>query len=200
MISIHAPRVGSDLLRYQLYAISTISIHAPRVGSDCNVGPELHRYSNFNPRSPCGERPDLRYKPNRISGISIHAPRVGSDRRFMKSWKSRLRFQSTLPVWGATPICGFDVEVLVISIHAPRVGSDARTDFYLVHNQHFNPRSPCGERRCPRPAQPAGQEFQSTLPVWGATTPLAVMVTATNISIHAPRVGSDPKGRLPGCY
>ena len=179
---------------------TAISIHAPRVGSDPTFDINRTVFPAFQSTLPVW---GATFVPNRLvwqHWISIHAPRVGSDRRFMKSWKSRLRFQSTLPVWGATPICGFDVEVLVISIHAPRVGSDARTDFYLVHNQHFNPRSPCGERRCPRPAQPAGQEFQSTLPVWGATTPLAVMVTATNISIHAPRVGSDPKGRLPGCY
>ena len=123
MISIHAPRVGSDLLRYQLYAISTISIHAPRVGSDCNVGPELHRYSNFNPRSPCGERP-----------VQVPVDLSGS------------LFQSTLPVWGATRdalILGTD---LSISIHAPRVGSDRSQRLFFYPLSDFNPRSPCGER------------------------------------------------------
>ena len=34
--------------------------------------------------------------------------------------------------------------------------------------------------------------FQSTLPVWGATQiRLVVVTTISNISIHAPRVGSD---------
>ncbi len=79
----------------------------------------------------------------------------------------------------------------------------------------FNPRSPCGERRFQQ-SRPAGQyfEFQSTLPVWGATpdfvtlffqvgafqstlpvwgaTKLGDLVTCySEISIHAPRVGSD---------
>ena len=56
-----------------------------------------------------------------------------------------------------------------ISIHAPRVGSDfkgALTENYVLH---FNPRSPCGERR----------------------TALFITLTYDDISIHAPRVGSD---------
>ena len=34
-------------------------------------------------------------------------------------------------------------------------------------------------------------QFQSTLPVWGATEPLQRSCIAVRISIHAPRVGSD---------
>ena len=33
--------------------------------------------------------------------------------------------------------------------------------------------------------------FQSTLPVWGATLAIIYYLIITNISIHAPRVGSD---------
>ena len=59
-ISIHAPREGSDgLCRMQCFIqnhIFQISIHAPREGSDpCRIkGPD--HPSNFNPRSPRGER------------------------------------------------------------------------------------------------------------------------------------------------
>ena len=56
-ISIHAPRVGSDL-RFHFHAVflCCISIHAPRVGSDAYLA--LLGVANFyfNPRSPCGER------------------------------------------------------------------------------------------------------------------------------------------------
>ena len=57
--------------------------------------------SYFNPRSPCGERPEIEciYEDN--IDISIHAPRVGSDTM--------------------TPITN---PCSTISIHAPRVGSD----------------------------------------------------------------------------
>ena len=37
----------------------------------------------------------------------------------------------------------------------------------------------------------AATEFQSTLPVWGATRRLAALREHRGISIHAPRVGSD---------
>ena len=58
-ISIHAPRVGSDHIGNRaLIAGIRISIHAPRVGSD-GVGPvRVLGQDDFNPRSPCGERPD----------------------------------------------------------------------------------------------------------------------------------------------
>ena len=53
-------------------------------------------------------------------------------------------------------------------------------------------RSPCGERWVIAQDQTRKQEFQSTLPVRGAT--LAGLLTipdAYYISIHAPREGSD---------
>ncbi len=124
LISIHAPRVGSDSQIAGYFYRCTISIHAPRVGSDVNAN-RRNRYAgafqstlpvwgatleyctalamalfqstlpvwgatnlthflilsvlDFNPRSPCGERP-TQYPA--FSTVS--------------------RFQSTLPVWGAT--------------------------------------------------------------------------------------------------
>ena len=79
------------------------------------------------------------------------------------------QFQSTLPVWGATeaqyqkttefvisihaPRVGSDHDdepkppALIISIHAPRVGSDDARARFVQQYFHFNPRSPCGERR-----------------------------------------------------
>ena len=149
------------------------------------------RCSDFNPRSPCGERqcgygagrPSIRFQSTlpvwgatgrygRIAAggcISIHAPRVGSDRHDLR----RIRHCQ-------------------ISIHAPRVGSDSicaansiRTkkfqstlpvwgataitfggDRILVY---FNPRSPCGERLQRGLLRCRAMTFQSTLPVWGAT-------------------------------
>ena len=57
VISIHAPRGGSDFDFVRLFGYShSISIHAPRGGSD--KGGETHNRRNnyFNPRSPWGER------------------------------------------------------------------------------------------------------------------------------------------------
>ena len=79
-ISIHAPRVGSDVLRHYTRALTLpISIHAPRVGSDTSRLPISMAYPNFNPRSPCGERRVKALVKYQQTQISIHAPRVGSD-------------------------------------------------------------------------------------------------------------------------
>ena len=102
-----------------------------------------------------------------------------------------------------------------ISIHAPRVGSDTLNASKNGTNRYFNPRSPCGERPAKATIAPAAKQFQSTLPVWGATSPCSgippqskfqstlpvwgatlwdlVIVRKDFISIHAPRVGSDVK-------
>ena len=56
-ISIHAPRMGSDLLMLVLLAFITISIHAPRMGSDFERSDRIFQFVE----------------------ISIHAPRMGSD-------------------------------------------------------------------------------------------------------------------------
>ena len=61
---------------------------------------------------------------------------------------------------------------------------------------YFNPRSPCGERPCPSATGPPRWKFQSTLPVWGATVADFRPNPRNQISIHAPRVGSDRTGFL----
>ena len=104
----------------------------------------------------------------------------------------RDKFQSTRPVWGATLRDGLVRVVHFISIHAPRVGRDSlaadgrrrgtisihaprvgRDDGYvaLVHESfYFNPRAPCGARRYILEYKSGIEEFQSTRPVWGATS------------------------------
>ncbi len=123
---------------------------------------------DFNPRSPCGERP-------------IAVP----------STCTKFAFQSTLPVWGATrpkywwyhyvkisihaPRVGSDwglpkaSPAYSISIHAPRVGSDDFSEKGFREKRYFNPRSPCGERLILMSCTNPNLIFQSTLPVWGAT-------------------------------
>ena len=213
MISIHAPRVGSDLVGQWSAKQIGISIHAPRVGSD---GTWKRKAQSIR--------------------ISIHAPRVGSDDKQNMTVHRWFAFQSTLPVWGATSSgrrnqnlrkyfnprspCGerpcFVVDVCYtsyISIHAPRVGSDTLPVIILREFLYFNPRSPCGERhKCNgllyrfclfqstlpvwgatpiRSASVVRGKFQSTLPVWGATVLFQHLCGIVGISIHAPRVGSD---------
>ena len=239
-ISIHAPRVGSD--RRQKNASGFLFDFNPR--SPCGERQLLiarrRDHDDFNPRSPCGERHENQggtlwlksfqstlpvWGATRILiarllrfNISIHAPRVGSDQDGPAAQKG-----------------------VSISIHAPRVGSDWRLWLHHPPRQYFNPRSPCGERRAGRtpqgedhlyfnPRSPCGERpslpsltwvvslFQSTLPVWGATSKICrkaypfaenfnprspcgerqaefrIFRNTVPISIHAPRVGSDKRG------
>ena len=56
VISIHAPREGSDREKIVCPFKLHISIHAPREGSDRTLMLNYEVLSNFNPRSPRGER------------------------------------------------------------------------------------------------------------------------------------------------
>ncbi len=125
IISIHAPRMGSDAGFARDDSQASISIHAPRMGSDARAAIWLPTSTNFNPRSPHGERRRRAgLQPHRVR-ISIHAPRMGSDDAAPAAPEKPAKFQSTLPAWGAT------------RWKMRRCASC----------WHFNPRSPHGERR-----------------------------------------------------
>ena len=186
------PARGATLEDGYSQAGDWISIHAPREGSDCRHIQCRDCNSNFNPRSPRGERPLTLavYRP--AWTISIHAPREGSDQLIMEtlsetydisihapregsdSWRCTTcadarKFQSTLPARGAT-------------------GSDVSD---LDAGQNFNPRSPRGERPDDFYESETEELFQSTLPARGATGWLTRDRGTEDISIHAPREGSD---------
>ena len=78
-----------------------------------------------------------------------------------------------------------------ISIHAPRVGRDNHRIYVSVEIYYFNPRAPCGARPQETIRGYYVILFQSTRPVWGATTVYRVLDGQRSISIHAPRVGRD---------
>ncbi len=78
-----------------------------------------------------------------------------------------------------------------VSIHAPCVGSDHRGGHTVGAGAGFNPRSLCGERRVRWNGRIQLITFQSTLPVWGATSWIQLGGLVVVISIHAPCVGSD---------
>ena len=190
-----------------------ISIHAPRMGSDLRRTCLAVEHADFNPRSPDGERREI-YRAtaqmlkfqSTLPGwgatggdlafghgvaISIHAPRMGSDAIASCAPLLTITFQSTLPGWGATQAGSLAPPQSAISIHAPRMGSDAGRKPRPTSVRNFNPRSPDGERRSPcTPLRPVNA-FQSTLPGWGATDDGREFLAVLDISIHAPRMGSD---------
>ena len=135
-------------------------------------------------------------RPCRSDWISIHAPRVGSDCQHRGEAAGNGDFNPRSPCGERRPLLPVMRYADCISIHAPRVGSDSFSDWAVFVTSYFNPRSPCGERLpCPHFLL-AGFLFQSTLPVWGATAYGMDAATAYQISIHAPRVGSDSRERF----
>ena len=218
LISIHAPREGSDggvFLRPRNYSrfLSTlpargatscgimglrdrpISIHAPREGSDQQLDATVKQYQD----------------------ISIHAPREGSDNKYERE------FPPATPDFYPRSPRGerhekrriISASYCNISIHAPREGSDSARAPNVHLYTDFYPRSPRGERLgalgrsglgllflSTLPARGATKTcragtkttaFLSTLPARGATTSYFITLTYTEISIHAPREGSDSK-------
>ena len=190
-----------------------ISIHAPRAGSDCPQIGHAGRRSHFNPRSPCGERPGsstTRPTPTRFQStlpvrgatrervwqfprellISIHAPRAGSDHDILDDHADETDFNPRSP-------CGERPSgIRPFPRHRdfnPRSPCGERPSGIRPFPRHrdFNPRSPCGERPVARSLRVQPMGFQSTLPVRGATSVAGDLCAGGIISIHAPRAGSD---------
>ena len=101
--------------------------------------------------------------------ISIHTPLAGSDAQLGGHIVGHYEISIH------TPLAGSDILVLDfavradISIHTPLAGSDLLHAPCPAHRKYFNPHSPCGERRYGKAVEQTVWEFQSTLPLRGAT-------------------------------
>ena len=129
-ISIHALLAESDpgerhASSQQEKFLSTLSL---RRATTPMVTPPSYKY-NFYPRSPCGER-HQQTAYFFLSGISIHALLAESDLRN----------------------CAETSRTEVISIHALLAESDLFLIGFNLFRCNFYPRSPCGERRFPKPS------------------------------------------------
>ena len=193
-ISTHAPRAGSDSFvllsrsrnftfqstlpvrgatetcaytaRYTAKFQSTLPVRGATGRWDLGMG---RRY-DFNPRSPCGERPlsitgarrtDPYFNPRSPCGerrsdgadllhegsISIHAPRAGSDLNRHCGYEMADDISIHAPRAGSDRPLLERTNIMAISIHAPRAGSDLLFECII----------------------PREMSFQSTLPVRGAT-------------------------------
>ena len=169
-ISIHAPCTGSDYVEPSGLAVHTnFNPRSPHGERPAGSPPAMVSASYFNPRSPHGERHSSAPANTSPPGISIHAPRTGSDvcDSVLNSVDSL--FQSTLPARGATRCTFPESRSPGISIHAPRTGSDPAASQTRSIWANFNPRSPHGERRLKAGRQREMNTFQPTLPARGAT-------------------------------
>ncbi len=136
------------------------------MGSGFGACPPCH----FNPRSPHGERPYFDYQDHETASISTHAPRTGSDANNF--------FQQTLQS---------------ISTHAPRTGSDGRALTSTRFVNHFNPRSPHGERLPVLFALLIPKIISTHAPRTGSDLAADGTIATATISTHAPRTGSDAR-------
>ena len=169
--------------------------------------------TDFNPHSPCGERPRWErgeIKPTPISihtphagsdpqppcrlpvhaEISIHTPHAGSDfRMIVRNLMTKISIHT--PHAGSDPTLDIRDSTTPISIHTPHAGSDPPTADAARHPRYFNPHSPCGERPPSPLARGWAAQFQSTLPMRGATLRCTRPIEHIGISIHTPHAGSD---------
>ena len=168
VISIHAPRTGSDITPpAACYQVADFNPRSPHGERRARRHTQFLWAKNFNPRSPHGERletaascpPARNFNPRSPHGerllfigqtgfIHNFNPRSPHGERLPTcvAVSSATPFQSTLPARGATT-----------------------SSFCVLHSSRF----------------------QSTLPARGATAGVVGAGVASAISIHAPRTGSD---------
>ena len=128
-ISIHVPLAGHDRSASDdPCPARAISIHVPLAGHDERVPQGTLFFFYFNPRAPCGARRQPQNRLQTSIQISIHVPLAGHDPNpHPQSARAR------------------------ISIHVPLAGHDGPACAHHLLHSDFNPRAPCGARRCSLP-------------------------------------------------
>ena len=169
--------------------------------------------TNFNPRSPCGERRPRPVHKFRVqvfqstlplrgatsstngstirSSISIHAPLAGSDGSDFDYSRILQIFQSTLPLRGATPEILLRFQVIQFQSTLPLRGATCRRPAAMHRPLHFNPRSPCGERPILSVSRAICDAISIHAPLAGSDVKAYPLSSPSVISIHAPLAGSD---------
>ena len=168
---------------------------------------------DFNPRIPCGMR-HLRWTPELLAEvISIHASHAGCDSSI---YFTRLinaisihashagcdssiyftRLINAISIHASHAGCDAnkpkDVPRDVISIHASHAGCDIKQLRKKVEQEDFNPRIPCGMRRCANARICVGEYFNPRIPCGMRRTIASPPLTSKVISIHASHAGCDP--------
>ena len=192
--STHPLRGATGYMVYQKFA-KEISIHAPLAGCDSCSYPHNMVCQYFNPRTPCGVRPDMSLYSLLPESISIHAPLAGCDApESCKSSTCRISIHAPLagcdllpPIKRSrfsisihAPLAGCDFvqrrassSVNVISIHAPLAGCDGSATPSMYHCKVISIHAPLAG--CDGPFSPTHVTppiFQSTHPLRGATAKL----------------------------
>ena len=212
LISIHAPRTGSDprkiITSYTQRDFNPRSPHGERLLIASSGWATPH----FNPRSPHGERPA---HPLRATGWQHFNPRSPHGERLLiasSGWATpHFNPRSPHGERPAHPLRATGWQHFNprsphgerprlrrrlagkqrISIHAPRTGSDKESRLQGGKTSDFNPRSPHGERRQVMGVCRIPKDFNPRSPHGERQTAEEVAEMDFTISIHAPRTGSD---------
>ena len=172
-ISIHAPRVGRDEeLGMEPEHILSFQSTRPVWGATSRRRASRTRIPDFNPRAPCGARRRGQRRHRRRAGISIHAPRVGRDSSQDKIVCALKNFNPRAPCGARRSRLCLAVQPREISIHAPRVGRDhGKKADKIVKGISIHAPRVGRDQRAGHVVRRHAKGFQSTRPVWGATSP-----------------------------
>ena len=146
-ISIHAPREGSDALRFgALFCHKAISIHAPREGSDEHLPVEIKQKFDFYPRSPRGERRVFWFQDAGFRAFLSTLPARGATKNSTRGKQPHYYFYPRSPRGERRLICRLSAPPLDFYPRSPRGERQNSTRGKQPH-YYFYPRSPRGERR-----------------------------------------------------
>ena len=119
-ISIHAPRMGSDVNQYALVKLHFIfQFTLPGWGTIILLRVIISTWVSFNSRSPHGERWICIFTSTQILKFQFTLPVWGATKLSCMVLISK-NFQFSLPVWGATSgFCIFSVTALFFQFTLP---------------------------------------------------------------------------------
>ena len=214
LISIHAPRTGSDSAgvrvrennfyfnprsphgeRRQPFQTQPthqrISIHAPRTGSDTLNADNVLLEPHFNPRSPHGERRRRmcaeRWKSN-FNPRSPHGERQGAVRGCCEL----KQFQSTLPARGATAGSPFSLGGGSFQSTLPARGATPIAPHVPSGTGRFQSTLPARGATIVASGSSSPMPFQSTLPARGATRHRLASALRVEFQSTLPARGATP--------
>ena len=171
------PARGATPIRFINSTDEIISIHAPRTGSDPTTGCLMRTTSRFQSTLPARGATKPWLKGMFAIPFQSTLPARGATQKKQQVDDGKI-FQSTLPARGATEQESGEAVKATISIHAPRTGSDGLcADCHQKRTISIHaPRT--GSDDAADFVRQASQGFQSTLPARGATKapPCAVCI------------------------
>ena len=214
LISIHAPLAGSDLLAHPAScAYGLFQSTLPSRGATIYKMRKVYISSNFNPRSPRGERRKILTLMKSISEfqpalpsrgatycyqlllrkhqISTRAPLAGSDRRGAENNAGEV-ISTRAPLAGSDDISKLSGALDIISTRAPLAGSDSEGVISKKTIVTFQPALPSRGATEIQSAFYSSHPISTRAPLAGSDFTKLDRWFRSVISTHAPLAGSDP--------